>query len=364
MQTTVVGRPVSELDTPFLAIDLDAFERNIKTMAADIAGRGAQWRPHSKAHKSPAIAHKLIAAGAIGITCAKLGEAEVFVASGIKDILIANQIVGPIKTRRLAALCRHADVMVAVDNPDNVRELNDAALVAGSRPRVVVEVNVGMERCGVLPGEPAVELAKLVNASPGLRFAGLMAWEGHTMAMQPSSDRDAEIIRACKSLVATAEACRSAGLQVDIVSAGGTGTYLTTAGIEGITEVEAGGGIWGDISYLKIGANVEPALSLVAQVTSRPTPTRVIVDSGRKTVDPSAHAPVARDLETTGNYGFSAEHGTINLAKPSMTPKIADRITFNIGYSDQCTHLHEAFYGVRNGLVESVWPTAARGKLQ
>jgi len=364
MQTTVVGRPVSELDTPFLLIDLDAFERNIAAMAADINGRGAQWRPHSKAHKCPAVAHTLIAAGAIGITCAKLGEAEVFVANGIKDILIANQIVGPIKTRRLAALCRQADVIVAVDNPDNVRELNEAALTAGSRPRVVIEVNVGMERCGVLPGQPTVELAKLVNDSPGLRFAGLMAWEGHTMAMQVSPERDAEIVRACKSLVASAEAVRAAGLTVDIVSAGGTGTYLTTSGIEGITEVEAGGGIWGDVSYRKIGANVEPALSLVSQVTSRPTATRVIIDAGRKTVDPSAHAPVARDLETVGNHGFSAEHGTLNLANPSETPKIADRIYFNIGYSDQCTHLHEAFYGVRNGLIESVWPTSARGKLQ
>src|SRR5688572_21048377 len=124
MLTSIVGRPISEIDTPALLIDLDAFERNIATMACDIAQRGASWRPHSKAHKCPAVAHKQIQAGAIGITCAKVGEAEVFAAAGIRDILIANQIVGPIKTRRLAALCRQADVIVAVDNLDNVCELD------------------------------------------------------------------------------------------------------------------------------------------------------------------------------------------------------------------------------------------------
>ena len=364
MLTSIVGRPVSEVDTPALLIDLDAFERNIAGMAADIAARGAGWRPHSKAHKCPAIAHKQIAAGAIGITCAKVGEAEVFVANGIKDILIANQIVGPIKTRRLAALCRHADVAVAVDNPDNVCELDVAAAEAGSRPRVVIEVNTGMERCGVAPGPATVELAKRVADSPNLRFAGVMSWEGHTLTIKEDEARKAEILRAVESMVETAEACRAAGLTVEIVSAGGTGTYLTTSGVKGVTEVEAGGGIWGDISYRKLGANVEPALSLMTHVTSRPTPTRVITDAGRKSIDPTNTMPVLRDLETTGTFGFSAEHGTINLLQASQTPKIGDRLYFDVGYSDQCTHLHENFIGIRNGCVEVVWPISARGKLQ
>lgn len=364
MLSTLVGLPVSELDTPALLIDLDAFERNIATMAGDIAQRGARWRPHAKAHKTPAIAHRQLAAGAIGITCAKLSEAEVFVAAGIKDILIANQIVGPIKTRRFASLCRHADVIVAVDDPGNVQELDDAAGAAGSHPRVVIEVNTGMKRCGVEPGAPTVELAKRIVASPNLRFAGLMAWEGHAMSIKSEPDRVAEIVRACGELVETAEVCRAAGLRVDIVSAGGTGTYLTSSGVQGITEIEAGGGIWGDITYLELGANVTPALSLMAQVTSRPTPTRVIVDTGRKSIDPSNCQPRPRDLETTGAYSFSAEHGTINLINPSDRPKIGERIYWQVGYSDQCNHLHENFYGIRNGLVETIWPIAARGKLQ
>jgi D-serine deaminase-like pyridoxal phosphate-dependent protein len=364
MLTTLVGLPVGDLDTPALLIDLDAFEQNIETMANDIAQRGSNWRPHSKAHKTPAIAHMELAAGAIGITCAKLSEAEVFVAAGITDILIANQIVGPIKTRRLANLCHHGDVIVAVDSTENVRELEQAACTAGSRPRVVVEVNTGMERCGAAPGAATVELAKQIAECTSLRFAGVMAWEGHAMSIKSEPERIAEINRACGALVETADACRAAGLPVEIVSAGGTGTYLTSAAVEGITEIEAGGGIWGDISYLELGANVKPALSMMAQVTSRPTSTRVIVDSGRKSIDPTARQPLLRDYETTGTYGFSAEHGTITLVNPSDRPKIGERVFWNVGYSDQCNHLHENFFGIRNGIVETVWPIAARGKLQ
>ena len=364
MYTTIVGRPVGELDTPALILDLDAFEHNLAAMAADITGRGVAWRPHAKAHKSPAVAHRQIAAGAIGVTCAKVSEAEVFAASGIRDILIANEVVGPIKTRRLAAVCRQADVIVAVDNADNVREHDRAAGAAGSRPRVVVEVNVGMERAGVLPGQPTVELAKLVDSMPNLRFAGVMAWEGHTMAMEVGDAREAEIRAAVGRLLATAEDCRAAGLTVDIVSCGGTGTYMTTAGIAGVTEVQAGGGVFGDVSYRRLGANVLPALSVIATVTSRPTGTRVIVDSGRKTLDPSACLPAVVEYPAIEKMGFSAEHGTLHLPVASDQPRVADRLTLQSGYSDQLCHLHEHIHGVRNGVVELVWPIAGRGRIQ
>jgi D-serine deaminase-like pyridoxal phosphate-dependent protein len=364
MLTSVVGRPIAELDTPALLIDLDIFERNIASMAADIASQGVQWRPHSKAHKCPAIAHKLIAAGAIGLTVAKLSEAEVYAAAGIKDMLIANQIVGPIKARRLAALCHHADVAVAVDNADNVRELDAAAGAAGSRPRVVVELNVGMNRAGVEIGQPTIEMAKLIAGCKHLRFAGLMAWEGHTMAMDEGDARQAEIVRAVQSLVDAAEQVRAAGLPVDIVSCGGTGTYLTSSAIKGVTEIEAGGGIFGDISYRDRAARVEQALTMMVGVTSRPTQTKVIFDAGRKSVDPTLRQPEPVGIATTGKHGFSAEHGTMTLAGPSDTPKVGDRMYLQIGYSDQCNHLHEYYFGIRKGIVETVWPIAARGKLQ
>ena len=163
MDSYLVGRPLAELDTPALIVDLDAMENNIATVSKDIASRGVAWRPHAKGHKCPAITHRQIAAGAIGVTCAKLGEAEVMAAAGIRDILVANQIVGPIKARRLAGLAAQADVIVAVDSAENVGELDAAAYAMGTRPRVVIEVNTGMERAGTLPGEPTVRLAEKVS---------------------------------------------------------------------------------------------------------------------------------------------------------------------------------------------------------
>jgi len=362
--TSLVGLPVSELDTPALLVDLDALERNIAAMAADIRGRGCGWRPHAKAHKCPAIAHKQLAAGAHGIAVAKVGEAEIFAAAGVRDILIANQIVGPIKTRRLAELCHHADVAVAVDSLAGVDGLDAAGRTAGTRPRVVIEVDTGMERCGVAPGQAAVELAKEIASRAHLRFAGVMAWEGQAMAMPPGPERDAEIVRACRSLVETAEAIRAAGIPVEIVSAGGTGTYLISAGIEGVTEVQAGGGIFGDLVYRDLEARVEPALTLLTTCISRPAPDRIVVDAGRKSVDPSLRPPVPKGIAAQRPVALSAEHGRIFLDEPCDTPRVGDRVEFFIGYSDQCVHLHEQMFGVRNGVVETVWPVAARGRLQ
>lgn len=364
MLTTLIGLPIEQLDTPALLVDLDALERNIATMAADISARGAAWRPHSKANKSPAIAHMELAAGAIGIACAKLGEAEVMAASGIGNIMVPNQVVGPIKARRAAALATQTRLILAVDSAVQARQLDEAAVTLGSHPEAVIELDVGMNRGGLLPGDEVLRLADLIASSDGLRLAGLMTWEGHCMKIPDPVERDAAIRCAVGKLVEMAEQLRAAGYPVEIVSAGGTGTYLTTAGIEGVTEVQAGGGIWGDQRYIDLGANVEPALTLMAQVTSRPQPDRILTDAGRKTVDPSATAPLPMDIPPYIEQSFSAEHGKIVLAEPSETPRVSDRIFYRIGYSDQCNHLHENFYGVRNGIVETIWPVLARGRIQ
>ena len=185
--TTPIGLPVAELDTPALLVDLDLLDRNIERIAGVVIDdAGINWRPHTKGLKTPALAHKLIARGALGVTCAKLGEAEVMATAGVKDILVANQVVGPAKTRRLAHLCRGgADVMVAVDSETGIRQIGEAATAAGSEVRVVVELNVGMDRAGVAPGEEAVRMARVAAGTPGVRLAGLMAWEGHTLGIEP-----------------------------------------------------------------------------------------------------------------------------------------------------------------------------------
>ncbi len=366
MLTTLVGRPVAELDTPALLVDLDAMDRNIARIAADLAAHHVAWRPHAKGHKCPAIAHRQLAAGAIGITCAKLGEAEVFVAAGVRDILIANQIVGPIKTRRLAALraSSGADVAVAVDNFDNVRQLDEAARERGVHLRAVIEVDVGMTRAGVVPGDPVVALAREIVACPNLQFAGLMAWEGHAMAITDPPLRERAVEDAVALLTGSAAACRDAGLPVAIVSCGGTGTYLTTGGLPGVTEVQAGGGTLGDAVYRGLGVPVEPALTLLTQVVSRPAPDRLILDAGRKTIDPSLCSPTPRALDGVIDVAFSAEHGIVRLDHSSTAPHVGDRLQLDVGYHDQAVHLHDALYAVRAGTIIAVWPVAARGRLQ
>lgn len=362
MDTTVVGRPVADLDTPVLLVDLDALERNIERMANGIRERGCAWRPHVKVHKTPAIAHKQLAAGAIGVACAKLGEAEVLAAAGVRDIMVANQIVGPIKIRRLAALCKHADIIVAVDDAANVAELDAMARVHGVRPRVVVEVDIGMGRCGTDPGEATVALARDVSARQGLRFVGLMAWEGQVMSIADNTARPAVIREAVDLLTATAAACREAGAPVEIVSCGGTGTYLVSSGLPGVTEVQAGGGIFGDPVYRSMEVPVEPALTLLTQVISRPKPDRIVLDAGRKQVDPSLLPPVPRGIDGIASLALHIEHAIITLDQPSATPRLGDRVELEIGFGDRAIHLHEELYGLRDGVVETVWPVAARGR--
>jgi len=365
MPNSIAGLPVDQLDTPAMLIDLDAMDRNIAHMAETARENGVQWRPHAKGHKSPTVAHRQIAAGAIGVTCAKLGEAEVFAQCGVKDILIASQVVGPIKTRRLAALiaATGADVIATVDSVANVAELERAAAEFGVRPRVIVEVDSGMGRCGTAPGAATVELAKAIDAAPSLRFAGLMAWEGHAVSMPEHEARQAEIAAAIGRLVETAEACRAAGLTVDIVSCGGSGTYVHAAKQPGVTEIQAGGATMGDFFYTELESPAEVALSLMTQVISRPTPDRIIVDAGRKTVDPSQRVPRPRGIAGVEAVKFSAEHGTIHLDRPNDELQPGDRVFFDIGYHDQALHLHEHLYPVRDGVVLGAWPTLSRGKI-
>jgi D-serine deaminase-like pyridoxal phosphate-dependent protein len=362
--TILVGQPLDALDTPALLIEREIFHANIARMAETLRAHGTGWRPHAKAHKSPAVAHLLLEAGAHGITCAKTSEAEVYAAAGIRDILIANQVVGPIKTRRLANLARQADIAVAVDSLENAREHDRAAAEAGTSTRLVIEIDCGMGRAGIAPGEPAVALAREIAAMRHARFGGVMTWEGHTLTIGDAAAREAAIHAALDPVLATVEAIRAEGIEVPIVSAGGTGTFLTTAGVEGVTEVQAGGGIFGDRFYRDLGVPVQPALSLLVTVTSRPAPDRIIVDAGRKTVDPSNLAPEVVGLEGVASVGFSAEHGTIRLEGPSDAVRVGDRLRLNIGYSDQVVHLHEHLYVVHEGCIEAVWPTLARGRLQ
>lgn len=360
-----IGISKWELDTPALLVDLDLMEGNIDRMAGYMKKAGVDWRPHTKGIKVPAIAHKAVAAGAIGVTCAKLGEAEVMAAAGIGDILIANQIVGAAKIARLVNLCRHADVIVCADDAGNVAELGAAAAAKGVTLRVVVEVNVGLDRCGVEPGEAAVALARQIAGTPGLDYAGVMGWEGHASVIEDPVEKE-EACRACvELLVRNAELCAAAGLPVPIVTCAGTATYKISAHVAGVTEIQAGGGIFTDIAYKSWGADdLDCALTVLATVTSRAAPSRAVLDAGRKTMFSSVALPQAKGIEGVGTPVFSAEHGSVDLSGDARRLKVGDKIEFIVGYGDDTVFLHDVLYGVRKDRVEAAWPIEGRGKLR
>jgi D-serine deaminase-like pyridoxal phosphate-dependent protein len=365
-QLGLIGQPKEALDTPVLLVDLDIMERNVDRMARIILRQaGVGWRPHTKGMKTPALAHMLLEAGAHGITCAKLGEAEVMACAGVRDILVANQIVGAQKIARLVNLRRHCDIMVLVDHPENVEQIDRAARAKGVQVRVLIEVNVGMDRAGVEAGESTLVLARQIAACEGLRLTGLQTWESHSLKIADPEEKRQVILAALKLLTDTAQLCRDEGLPMDIISCGGTGTYAMSAFAPGITEIEAGGGIYSDRQYrTKFGVEHDDALTILATVTSRPTPTRIICDAGKKTMSNDSTEPKPIGIEGVEELSLSAEHGKIELKAPSTTPQVGDLIEFIAGYSDTTVVLHEEIYGIRSGKIETVWPLWGRGRLQ
>jgi len=359
-----LGLELNELDTPFLWVDLDVMESNIRALAGYFRRAGVNWRPHTKGIKVPAIARKFIDAGAIGITCAKLSEAEVMVSAGLKDILIANQVVGPMKYARLAELCRQADVKIAIDSEVTVSDLSKAAQAAGVKIGVVVELDTGMQRAGILPGQPALELSRLLHNTPGLCYRGLMTWEGHTVSLEDFDLKEKEIKKSLRKLVDTVDLCRKEGFPVNIVSCGGSGTYTVASKMPGITEIQAGGATFCDVSYRKWGAKTEPALYIRSTVTSRPAPDRIICDAGFKTMLSRFYGPQPLGLSGVKNIHVSAEHGVLQLEKPDSGLNVGDFLDFIPDYGDITVFLHDFLYGIRDGRVEVIWPIAARGKIR
>jgi len=361
-----IGVDKLSLDTPALCIDLDRMEANIRRMADFCREKGVAWRPHSKCHKTPAIAHRQLAAGALGVTCAKVSEAEVFAAAGVKDILIANMVVGERKLERVASLCRWADPIIAVDHFAQVEPLAAHCRRFGVSPRVLIEVDIGLARVGVQPGKPVVELAQAISKLEGVRLAGIMGYEGHLLRVPTEEQKRQQIFESLSMLTNSADMIRKAGIPCDIVSAGGTGSYQISAEFPGLTEMQAGGGIFMDPYYREV-CNVrelEYALTVLATVVSRPMKDRAILDSGRKTLNPDVHVPVVVGHDDAEVTRLSAEHCELKLGPNSQNLKIGDRVELVVGYGDFTTVLHDEFYGFRGDRLEVVWPIQGRGKLQ
>lgn len=358
-----LGLSISELPTPSLLLDLDAFERNCRALSGHLADRNVAWRPHVKGHKSPRLAREMIDAGAIGVTCAKVSEAEIMVAAGIGNILIANQPATEDAWHRLAQLQGATWVAAAIDDPAHIRMAVDAGRDRGVSIPLVIEVDIGMGRAGVRSSSAAVELAQRAVES-GARFAGVMGYEGHLLTTWPEHEKERVIRDSVGRVVEAANEIRSHSIPVDIVSCGGSGSYRISAEIGGVTEVQAGGGCLMDRFYREqCHVDLEQALFVVASVGSRPSPTQAILDAGWKAMPPNLAMPVCRDhpdLEVAQTY---AEHCRLDLPE-GFDPRIGERVVFIPGYSDATTVLHDEFLGFRDETVVEVIPLAARGALR
>ncbi len=359
-----------DVPTPALLLDLDAFESNIAKMAAHLKARGKAFRPHGKTHKCPQVARALIGAGAIGCCAARLAEAEVFADHGIRGLLITTAVIGHAKIARAVALAARApDTIFCVDDEANVRELEAAARAAGVTVNVAIDLYFG--RTGVLPGEPALLLARLIEALPNLALTGLQAYDGEAAHTTPFAARKLRTDASMAEAIETRAMIERAGIPCPIVTGGSTGTYRFDAENPGVTELQPGSFVFMDLDYGRIGGPVGPeyrdfknALTVVTTVVSRP-PGFAIVDGGYKAF--STDRPFTpRPVDLPGvTYGWAGdEHGRLDLAESPRDLKVGDRLEFIPPHCDPTVNLYDQIYALRGDRVEDVWPIAARGKSQ
>jgi D-serine deaminase-like pyridoxal phosphate-dependent protein len=354
---------VAEIDTPALVVDLERMERNIATMARFFADKPAKLRPHWKTPKCAEVARRQLAAGAIGVTCAKLGEAEALTAAGVRtSVLIANQIVGDSKLARLVALARGVpELSVAVDSAEQVDAL-DRALRAADPPApalgALIEVDTGMHRCGTDSPEETVALARRLSAGRCV-YRGVMGYEGHAVLVADPAKRKELAEAAASALGAHVAALRAAGLPPAVVSSGGTGTYDLTGCVPGVTEIQAGSYVFMDGRYREVRSEFEPALTLHATVLHR-RGRLLVTDAGVKSLSNDFGPPAAFDLGARV-VGLSEEHGHV-LCDEGVALQPGERLRILPSHGDTTINLHERFYAARGDVVEEIWPIVGRGR--
>ncbi len=374
-ETWLVGTPVRDLDTPALLIDLDAMERNLDRMAERLEGKDLKLRAHSKTHKSPILARKQIALGAVGVCCQKVSEAEVMVAGGVQDILISSEVVSPAKLRRLVALSRHAHLMVVVDDPRGAELLSIAAQEGGVEIGVLVDVDIGQGRCGVPPGAPAAEVGKFAESLPNIRLRGIQAYEGKAQHVEGFEARRDVYGDAIGRIQETIEEFNKAGLATDVRSGGGTGTWRWDVEGAALNELQAGSYLFMDAHYCSVGGeksavydDFDPSLFVLTTVVSTPSSDRVVVDGGHKSLSSDSGWPVCVDLEGSTYSAGGDEHGIVTVSASGLRPDLGETLLFQPSHSDTTINLHDHYYGIRGGpkegVLETVWPVAARGMVR
>ena len=335
-------------------------------MAGYFAKRHAKLRPHFKSHKCTTIAKMQMNAGAVGITCAKLGEAEVLANAGIQNILVANQIVGPQKISRLIELSKRANAIFAADCTDNLKMISDMASKAGTTIGFLIEVDIGMGRCGVAPGQAAVDLVRAASKLPCIKFLGLQGYEGHSVDLRDEKERTEKTLIALKHLVDTRRLIERSRMQVNIVSGGGTGTYLINGDMDGIDELQAGSYALMDWFYHDIRPEFRQAMSILVTVISRPRPNIAIIDVGRKGCGAEWGPPRVKTIPGAKIPSFnSEEHATVQLPDDAAEKiRVGDRIEIIPSHGCTTSNLYREFVVHRNGTVIDRWPIEGSGALQ
>lgn len=363
-----VGTPLEDLDTPSLILDLDTFERNLQRLNDSLGGRKVAVRPHAKSHKCPQIALRQLALGAVGVCCQKVSEAEAMVQGGVRDVLIANEIVGAPKLERLAALAKQAHVAVCADDAGNVEALDAAARAFGVRLDVLVEINVGANRCGIAPGEPAVALARRITDCANLRFAGLQAYQGSAQHLRKVEERRAAIEAAVAKIKETTALLARAGIPCEKVTGAGTGTYLFEATSGVYQEIQPGSYIFMDVDYARNDwtesgiPRFEHSLFVWATVMSRPSAERAIVDAGLKASSVDSGMPRVAANDGVEYVKASDEHGVLQL-NGARGYAVGEKLKLIPGHCDPTVNLYDYYVCVRGERVEAIWPIAARGAL-
>ena len=357
----LIGMPVDQVPTPALVVDIELLNRNLELMANYLSKVKTQLRAHAKTHKTPAIGHMQMRAGAVGLCCATVGEAEVMVYSGIPEVMIANEIVDPTSLRRAVNLSRQARVLMVVDDKENAKNLASIARQFGVVAHVLVDLDVGQGRCGVRSMEQLVDLANTVKSEPSLRLKGVFGYEGHLQFIPDREERTRKGRVATAQLIAAAKELTGRGMEIEIVSGAGTGTYDIAAEFGEMTEIQAGSYIFMDGTYQKLGLPFQQSLTVMATVVSRPTETVAVFDVGLKGISPERFHPSLqgcsdRQVEVKS---LSEEHAVANISG-DFDPRPGERYHFIPSHCCSTVNLYNSMIVSRNGIVEAVWPIAAR----
>ncbi len=354
-----IGQALDSLDTPQLLLDLDVVDRNLAFMQQACAKSGKGLRIHFKSLKTAGLAKYLASKGAPAFLCAKTNEAEVLVDAGISDVFVANQIIGPNKLARLARLAKRAKVRLCVDDASNVRQMGEAARAEKVTLEVLVEVDIGMNRCGVEPGEPVLELARLIRAEAGLRFVGLQAYDGHLQLLPDPGEKEKLSRAGLDQLVRTRQLLEDAGIPAEVVSGAGTGTWNFAATHPAVTELQPGSFLLMDAAYHAVRPEFGCSLSILTTVMSR-RPKWYVLDAGSKAISQDFGKPLIKGHSEEKVTKLAEEHAKVE--DDGQGPKVGEQREVYPAHCCATMNLHRQVIAIRGGHVEAVWPIEASGR--